>query len=348
MGIVRLHKKLQNHKRGIFFTLLGLALIAVIFLVARSFQTSLVQTPPEELRIVQLNSFITELQNNYLRSALEISSYRAVKSLTLYVGKKKEFLSDFKKPFGEVVLYGTLDEQNIDTITGEPLMAQHTFLDLKQMIETKSSSAFQSTVKIDVLNVTVNQSGPWSINIQSFVNISISSDAASWNITEVAITTEIPIKHFSDPLFLFYFDGNYNRNFIAAPIENADLWSFKDPNTGIYTNVNQHLTQGTYTHWGLSGRGPSFLERFVSPEIDSPCCGIESLLDPRNANVKTFLGSNQESMVDYIAFQNNIIPCTDLYEIEDVIMPETFILDKSHAELYGIALSDMESLTCPE
>tara|TARA_Y100000310_G_scaffold340439_1_gene436253 strand:- start:21068 stop:22060 length:993 start_codon:yes stop_codon:yes gene_type:complete len=324
-------------KKGIFFTLISIALVVIVSLVVRE---PIVGTSEfEEIRINQLDNFFDSVQNNYLENALRVSAHNALLSMSLYAGKKQAYIEDFDKAFSEVVLTGEITQggitEDIDTVTQQNLMVGNTLNDFIEIIRTQSLDVFKVDLDIGVLkSVGVWQVEPWVVKVGTNTSINLTGQTANWTTFHKNINTELNIFEFPDPMLSAEFGGTYDRLIFNTTIEPLE-WNI--------ANLNNHVGLGTYAHFENSF-GPSFLQRFYDPGLRSICCGIESILDG-SALTPTDM-TNRRSSVDYEYSRGVDCSSVVMKEVTGISAGNKPVyMTQSHVNLYQVDLYSED--TCP-
>lgn len=326
---------IRHNKKGIFFTFIAILLIIVMMMIFKprtelSFNKDI---PVVKTRITKINDFITDFEKVYLPNIIKTTSYRALTSLTYYMDKENKFLTDLQAAFNEVLLYGTIDGTQIDQITGETVMTDNTLINWTNRIKTIAKDTLNVDLDFTVTNTDIYQTTPWLIDIDLTISYSVSSETANWTRNNILIKTKLGTDNLYDPLYYINTDGAYKKKAIQTDIK-FDEWST--------ANLKKFIKNETYFHWQNSNSS-SFLMRFTNTFTSSPCCGIESAINPNKIEPKAQL----ESYLDYLFFNHTYKDqCSLLYNITGVF-PEFlhFKLDFTNLIKYNISEEDAEG-TC--
>ena len=321
-------------KKGIFFTFIAIAIMAVFILVfTPQADVSLSKdTQAVAARISSIDSYVNDLQNNYFETILRSVSYKAVLSLIFYMNETGSFLPNLNSAFYEVAMNGTINNVPIDTITGKPFMEDNFLSNWSNKITETAQDTLNVNTTIRILNASISQTSPWGIDSIMTVNFAVKSSIASWEKNST-VTTTFGIEGLPDPYYLVNTDGTYVNHVKKSTVE-FNQWSI--------TKVREHIRNGTYVHWQYS-KAPSFLMRFTNTITNSSCCGIESLADPN----KITPSDQSRSYADYMFWGPSNIPCSEIYNITN---PSTggglwdefryFKLDINHTIMYNITEQD--------
>jgi hypothetical protein len=212
-------------------------------------------------------------------------------------------------------------------------MYNRTFANWSYRISQSSFDVLKVNTTITVENASATQINPWEIELNLKVNLLVKSNVAEWGKTST-IKTSLPIEGFYDPYYIVNANGLYGKK-----IKNAKL----EPYQWNITQVRYHLRNDTYVYW-TSTNAPNYLSRFTGAFNPSPCCGIESAVNPNLAPTSDVM----DSYVDYIFWNSaDNTPCSQLYNITN---PTTgggvwdefryFKLDFDHLVKYNITSSD--------
>ena len=302
---------------AIFFTFISLTIMAILILIFTPQADITLQkdTKAANSRIVYLDNYIRTLKNGYMVSVLEATSQKTLLSLTLYTASTKKPLNDLDASFAEVMLNGTINGVQIDSITGKKIMENNTVTNWTSRIASISRDTFNINVSITLKSVSLNQSNPWNVDLKLVMNYNIKSNVADWNNDNVTVGTTLSIEGFDDPLYLVNTGGIYSNKIKKSSLE-FDKWNI--------TFVREHIRNGTYVHWQDSA-APSFLMRFSNITTNSSCCGIESLINPNLVSPSDQTGS----YVDYLFFnQTYINQCSRLYNITNPLTGKIGLWDE--------------------
>ena len=302
-------KKLR--KKGIFLTFIAIAIIAAIIIIFTPSGINLGKNVPViKTRVSNVNEYVLDLENVYLERTLQATGRKTIIALIRYMTEEtikngeENFLTDFNAAFSEVLLDGKIGGVDIDTYYDDTIMTGNTYNDSLDKIKTIAKSTFNVDTSFVINNIQVAQVTPWFVDAEADITLSVTSETASWE-KNVIIKTVIDIENFDDPYYLVKTSGDYVNKIEKSGIK-FDEWGVD--------GVNDHISKGTYVHFE-NGNAPSFIDRFTNNIAQSPCCGIESLVDPNSAAIS----SKFVSYVDY-SYWETLSDCDNqnLYEINGV------------------------------
>ena len=325
-------EKKRFGKKGIFLTFIAISLIAAFILIFLPSDISLKKNiPVVKTRVTNINEYVLDLENIYLKTALESSGTKATIALTEYMKTQNRFLTGFEDDFKQVLLTGDIDGIPIDNFIEPDIMAGNTYPDWLEKIKAAADGAFNVNTNFEAIslnNIEVYQARPWLLTVDANVSFTVSSETASWK-KNILVRSEIDIQNFNDPYYLVNTAGSY-ANRINKSSVNLNEWDIN--------NVKDHIRHGTYVHFEDS-KAPSFIMRFTNTSLNSSCCGIESLANPN----KPAIGDEMESYADYLFFNHTYQDkCTQLYNITEPSFKSEFPgfkLDFEHLELYNLISS---------
>ena len=339
----------QFGKKGIFLTFISIAIIAAAILIFTPSDVNLKKDlSVVKTRVSNVNEYVLDLENVYLERTLHATGRRTIIALIKYMEAEtiststEVFFSDdvddplyFKDVFSQVLLDGTIGDtpQTLSEMTG------NTYNDRLGEITTTAKNAFNIDTVYGISEIRVSQTGPWFVEVEADLSFNVSSETATWNKT-ATIKTEISVENFEDPYYIvksLQDSGVKYINKITKSDTKFDEWDVD--------KVKDFITDGDYTHFQNSN-APNFLMRFTNDISASPCCGIESLVNPNNPAIT----GKDVSYVDYKYWSATpTCPNPNLYTVNDItdsfpLFPN-FKLDFDHVVLYNL-LSDA-SLHCP-
>jgi len=268
-------------------------------------------------RIETMNNFIKDVEQD-LEKGLFISGFRAFASMVQFVANNGSYIDDVDISFNELIINGSLNGQY------PGLMIDSTFTDWVGKIESQADK-IGILVNFTILDIEINQTGPWLIEIVSNVNLLLvdKKNTSSWNRTRI-IRTSMNIETLEDPVYIVNSGGKITNTIVKSPIIDFVQGSNTD-------NLNIHLNNSYYIK---SNTSPSFLMR-LEGNLGNSTNGIESLV-----NLQEFqdqgLPIKDRSVVDYIYFgvsqtTNSMVNGTpawfkldvdhhDVYEVEDLLI----------------------------
>lgn len=331
-GVAVIKKSLSDmilHKKG-FTYLLVTSLFVVVILMA-FFTTSRYsyqdQESLQQVRIRAMNDFMKNLDLDMHRAAY-IAAFRAMLALEDHVTTTGQYLPDVDESFRETFFYGTING------TESPIMTNSTFEDYLIKVRLLSQS-IGVTLNINVTNISMNQSDPWSIDIYMLMNITASDDrnTAAWNIYKEYVT-KVPIDNLRDPL---YSKNTFNRvpNTIRRPLNDTLVDAGNDT-----MNLVTHIEGSYYIE---SAYAPNFIMRFEG-DVDPDPNGIESVVNIRSLSDQEISVYEDRVKIDYIYFNN--MATDKVCYIENVPANDYLIIPTNRISLYQIGGLNY-SVSCP-
>ncbi|HLD86917.1 MAG TPA: hypothetical protein VJB12_02540 [Candidatus Nanoarchaeia archaeon] len=309
-------------KKGIFFTLIALTLVAILIIVfARTINTSK-DSGATFTRIQFIDAFVKDAQDSFLPLASRASSYRAIQAASAYMNATGQFLQDPEHDLASAMVNGT--------IGADAVMVNSTLTNFTDYLEILAKESHGIDMEITVHDARFSQSSPWQVDIEVNASILAIGDVGNWSREGLLVRSSVPIEGFYDPQYLVGGAGYghifQKSNFSAGPWNLSMLDSF--------------ITKGEYLRIEGSS-APSFLERFKSTPLSSECCAIESTIEPDRVSPS----DQQKSYVDYQFFADSVA-CEDLYSISSGNFPHPgFKLDFAHVVLYNVSAYAQE-ITC--
>lgn len=325
-------------KRGIFFTLIAIVIMALLIIILTPKADVSLQKDAQAIRkrIDSVDNYVATLEDSYFKTALEATTFKTILSLALYINKTEAFLNNFDNAFYEVIVNGTINKVPIDLTTKAKIMDNNSLMNWSNRIIKTANSTYHVNTTIVFINVSVNQTDPWTLTTRLTLNITVKSNVAEWRRNKTIIATT-SIEGLYDPYYLINTEGLYDKQIRKSDIQ-FDEWNL--------THVRTALKNATYVHWKNS-KAPSYLMRFVNNLEASECCGIESFVDPNKIMPNDIDHIDQrESYLDYLFWShvyNPIEECTKLYNITNPLTGDGlwdefkyFKLDIYNVILYNI------------
>ncbi|MGV8172009.1 MAG: hypothetical protein ACP5OA_04925 [Candidatus Woesearchaeota archaeon] len=322
-------RRMLYDKKG--FTYLLVTSLLVIVLLGIFFTTSNYtyqdQESLQQIRIRAMNDFIKNLDTDIHR-ATYIAAFRTMLSLEDHVTITGQYLSNVSDSFKETFFYGTING------TSSAIMENSTFNDYLMKVDYLSQS-IGIALDMNVTNIRIVQSTPWTVDVFMLINISAmdNKNTASWSISKEYMT-RIPIDNLRDPL---YSKNSFNR------MPNTIKQFYNDTlvdGTNI-TNLIEYI-EGSY--YVASPDAPSFIMRFEGSNA-SDLNGIESIVNVEALSAQDIPVYRDRVKVDYIYFHNlevNSMIC----DVEDIPVDYYFIIPANRAFLYQVDGLNY-STTCP-
>ena len=324
----RANKKFRMHKKGMFLTFISIAIIAGIIIIFNPTSVDLKKDVSSiKSRVSNVNDYVFDLENVYLKRALQASGRKSLISLIANMGTTKSFLSDFDSSFKEIILEGTISGANV------PEMDGHTFLELKDQIAAAAEKSFNVQTEFSPIaasNINVFQENLWFITVEADVSFKVSTaeNTASWE-RKGTISADISIENLIDPYYLVKTNGAY-VNKVRRSGTSFDDWTL--------AKVTDFIADGNYTHFA-DGNSPDFISRFTGSVTPSQCCGIESLVNPGKTPARS------TSYADYLFWSSAdscASPPLSLFKVTGISSP--FKLDIGHISKYNL---QAETQLCP-
>lgn len=326
------------NKKGIFFTFIAVTIVAALIIIytpSGSVVNIGAGITVVKTRVNTVNDFVLDLENSYFESILKVSTHKAILALISYVNDTDnnepfDDLDKLQEVFSDVVLNGDILFQS------QLIMDGNTINDwLDNMIDI-SRDTLNVDSEFKVNSVEISQLRPWFVELTLDINFSVTSETASWNVTNFIVNTELGIQNFNDPYYLANTKGDYENKINKTDTE-FDEWDVE--------KVKDHIKHGTYVHFPTS-QAPNFLMRFTKDISPSSCCGIESLVNPIVlADLTPPVLSVDVSYADY-QFWSTTPDCENLFTVDDITddYPDTKF-DLGHLVLYNITQDTQQ--VCP-
>jgi hypothetical protein len=288
-----LNNKRKMNKKGIFFTLLTIAILA-LFLITYSISNVAKQRESLKNRVETLNNFVFSVQDD-LQRKMYISGYRAILCYEKYLtnSDKDKFIIDTNASFTELFFEGELYDIPQELMVGAtPLEGGATYEYIEKEIKERGD---KSNIGIEFnkaqTSVKMTQDDPWNVKVTLTTNLSIKDKGglAEWNKILI-VSAYIPIENFNDPIYYKNTNNYLNPKFIRNP-----NFSVEGSSTDVINNITYQINNQLYIS---HTNAPSFLDRFEGDLESSSPNGIESFV----GNVIT--RKTDRSSVDYIYFRD--------------------------------------------
>ncbi|MFH1182415.1 MAG: hypothetical protein V1702_05635 [Candidatus Woesearchaeota archaeon] len=345
-------------KKGIFFTLISLFIVAILVLVASSQSTV---TLKDEVPITQTavsigNNYIKNLDEVYLSRTLKVVSYRALRTLIWYMNSTppQGFLKDkgdFDKKFAELVVNGTIDGAPV-VVNGQNFMLNYNLTKRLADIENISMRVYNlnttfnkdySSINYSVIAFQSADTRSLQVAVNVTLNYTVNATLAYWQRV-VVIQAQTPIYQLDDPLYALNWTTKLPLPASPMAFTNKILMT----STSIFnvTTLWQFINSSQYRY---SARAPSFLSRFYNDYTASQCCGMESAVNPALINNNLYDEGRpwpeKKSYIDWCYFgpQPRCKLGSRLWNITGVSnytpggYNNAFILDTDSAILYNVS-----------
>ncbi|MBI2142492.1 hypothetical protein HYU15_03330 [Candidatus Woesearchaeota archaeon] len=358
MGEIGKMGNLRKSKKGIFFTIIAVMLVAILAIAfaPEEYTTFKDRLPAVKTRVDVANEYVKILRNSYIEASAQTSGMDAMKALVLYVNKTG-YLPDEKavsSTFKEIMLNGSINgrlvETYLDSSSAYSVMHGRTFFHKIGAVENASretlliETSFRKNLSdYDIVLYQSNETGPWRIGVNITLSYYVNASLASWDITQTEITT-FPAEGILDPLQLVSGANNISR----VERTNSTVWNI--------ANVSKLIEDQKYKQ---DSSAPSFLMRLygnLSIGSGSVCCGIESPINPNKIGVD-INKCTRKSYIDWCFYSANCAPdaAGKIWNITGITTYTAgqkfygFKLDTSHAAAYNITGSitgEMGSVAC--
>lgn len=296
-------------KQGMFFT--AIALMMVIILVL-TFSPQKPVVLAEEISALQTRANVVNEQakavvKSYTPQAIYVAAYSSFYAISEYMRLRANYFSTteiFNLTFKEVMINGTIccslppgaplgcsdasladvndlsKHMGVDQCIGLPVMKDKNLSIKLRQIENISFIALRVTTEFNKnyanMNVTLyqdNVTGPWQIGVNVSINYSVSVRDVTINNTQ-NISVMFGIEGISDPLYAV---GSQNAPEDLPPTPYTLRINATNITDWNISNLYKQLEWRVYRH---DKNASSFLMRFYGIDDKSPCCGIESLINP--------------------------------------------------------------------
>ncbi len=315
-------KRINKSKRGIFFTLIGILLSALILLTI-SYEYSYQNTYREETVTYRINSINNDMRSieKDMSREIHIGGFRTLLGMQDYIDEKGNFFNNSEEAFKEIFLTGEYQNESIK------MMMDSSVKDWEERLNNEMAKGGINS-SINITNISVYQNNPWSIKVNISAFISLKDERLSIILNKTILSSNtINIIGLEDPLFTIYSYGRISREFKTSNITN-----FVEGNNP--SGLLNELEEGLYRQ---SSTAPDYLMR-LEGNFSNSKYGIESLV---NITELTDVGlpTKEKSVVDYIYFNNRTTQDLCINNSKaDPNLPDWFRLDKNdnHVEVYQI------------
>ncbi len=302
----------KMNKKGVFFTLLAIALL-VLFLVTYSFASVIKDRKPINRRIETMNSFVDSIEKDLPRQ-LYISGFRTIFLIEKEVLDTGSYVSNINATIDELFYNGSMNN------VAEGLMIGANFSGIQGFLDSKAEK-INAEVILENPSLKVTQDDPWNVKFSLTVDMLVvdNADLVSWNRTQT-IDVFIPVENFEDPIYIVE-----TNNVVTNKINQTSYMPFVEGND--VSNLSSHLSNSSYT---ASNLAPSFLQR-LGGDFSASDNGIESLVYLPLLSSQG-IPIDDKCIVDYIYFSSD--NPTPLYRTNG--MQSWFKLDDAHRDIYGV------------
>ncbi|MEM2121402.1 MAG: hypothetical protein QXU20_01950 [Candidatus Woesearchaeota archaeon] len=319
----------MKNKKGIFFTIIAISLLALILLSISSTYSYKNRKRMEAIssRIRSMDNFVRDLDKD-LERGIYIAGFRTILGMQSFIEENGAFLNDTEESFKEIFMNGSLNNKTIS------IMEESYFLLWIEKIKDRAKE-LKINAELKVNDIFVNQTDPWyvDVNVNISVELNDSNRIVFWNRTFFK-TVKISIIGFEDPL---YFINSYGK---VSNIINKTPYSYFVLGNNT-TNLLEHLNNSYYI---ASNTAPNFLMRFEN-NLTSSEQGIESLVNIQKL-ITVGIPAKDRSVVDYIYFGSRTT--TNLCinnSIAEPDMPSWFKIDIDDMHIQKYQLTEITK-TC--
>jgi len=305
------HRKKMN-KKGIFFTILAIALLS-LFVVSYSVYSFAQNREGIGKRIKTMNSYVSSLEEDIPRK-LYITGYRIIFLFNQRIIDSGSYIADVNTSFSEAFFNGTIDDIDYrnDNLR---YLDEATFPDIVEKINNVADSLNLNVTFINP-KASISQEDPWHVKVTLESNLIIKDrgNLALWNKTSV-LSAYIPITNFEDPL--------YTKNTNATVVNKFNQTIYPVPISA--DNIVNHATNSYYIN---HTDAPSFLQRFEGDLTADPN-GIESLINPYEL-AQQGISVKDRCIIDYLYFSQSGCGVQQTYS-------GWIKIDQGHMGIYGAA-----------
>ncbi len=268
----------KMNKKGIFFTLLAIAILS-LFLISYTFYSATQGRKAIQKRVETLNNFVFSVEQD-LERQVYVAGFRAIFLFETKIISGDYVPAPLDKRFNETFFDGIVYGEAVPS----DILKDATFSAMLNSLNEKTKKV-NVDINMTAPVFTATQDDPWSVKFVLTANLTIKdkNGLASWS-KRADIVAYVPIKYFTDPVYLVNANGISNK-IVQAPVP--------------ITNLYEHAQKQYYINTTLS---PSFLDRLQGDLNAQSPYGIESIVDRTNPNIP---GKEGVSCVDYIYFSDS-------------------------------------------
>ncbi|MBW2964806.1 hypothetical protein KY363_05070 [Candidatus Woesearchaeota archaeon] len=251
-------------RKGIFFTLIAVSLLGILlFSYGVTYAYSLQEKSAiVETRVDTMNRFLKGVDAD-MENAIYITGYRSIVGLTDYVVTNGTYVSNTVESLSELFMNGSVEGY------GSFFMENNTFPDWADKIKLKGNE-IGIDLSISAFSVSINQSGPWSVDFEVLAELNLSDSKSTANWSRVKnISSSISILGFEDPWYALHTNGMVLKR-VNQSVYDGNFTVGNDT-----SNLRQHIANTYYIAFNAS---PSFLMRFEN-DHNASVFGIESLVN---------------------------------------------------------------------
>ncbi|MBI4451232.1 hypothetical protein HY642_04615 [Candidatus Woesearchaeota archaeon] len=301
------------NKRGVFFTIIAVLLVALAVVTMLSFTaTTPMHAQSAEVRIRTLDAFLRDTETNIDR-ALTIAATRAILAFEQEALSAGKYIDSVQAAFPAAVLNGTYHNR---TLT---LLENATLEDWTGRVKAQAATI---GIQIDLgfSDVAITHASPWILqaNLTASISLADAGGLASFAVVYKS-NASFSIIGFEDPLYplntLARVPNIINQSPFAGFVTNNET-----------TNLQLHVNHSYYI---AHPDAPSFLMR-LEGNLSNSTHGIESLVYLPKLSAQN-IALKSRTVVDYLYFGNQTV--TD-YAILN--MSSWFRIDEAHLAAYEV------------
>ena len=255
-------------KKGVVFTIASLVISGVLVSTFFTFQSTPVDQSVDSVtqKIQNTNNFI-ERTDIYLQNLVRVRSYELMDNLTKRMENEGSYFDDFDQAFENCIVNGSHDGQDCSNIS-----------ERVEEFESFTQSNLTLDPEIELMNVSLDQSNPWSYDITLESQIYINDSYAEWNTTR-EVNETVPIIGLLEPAYRV--SPSVSTDYETA---NVSIQGDQSPPWGAADSVLQNITINEgFFHYNESY---SFLDKMrneSSPQLDD-CCGLVNIVPEVNTS----------------------------------------------------------------
>ena len=305
-------------RRGVFMTLMALAVIIFLFAYAEVLEPSTVaqiaDARAERTRIIVMNNYLDTLEK-HTADSLQTAGYLALQNLSERIRENKTTITTPQQL--NTMLYQCIwTNMSLCTIANSSSNTSLAYA-IRNMT-TLALNGLNINSTINITNITINDSAPFEVMLTATIVYNISDAGsetgfASWNATST-ISTTVDVQGILDPLYMYgyrndtFIGSSRTRAFNKAPYRKSQL------NDTIFTSSPIGFYYSKMYIASVS-RGPSVVQRYTMNWTGkSACCGIESVIQFTELNT-TFQNNKallaNLSLADHLFMKRTQFNCTN-------------------------------------
>lgn len=300
------------NRSGVAFTLVAFFIAAV--LIGMAYSQERADQPTEHLFDVrQADHFLQQIEMD-LERALRIMGYRAMLGMEEHVSATGDYMPNMSESFISMLTNGTING------TYYEIMNETTLEEFNERM--RSIAALQGfDFGLRVVSVELGHVSPWSVGINATTELFLATadNRTRWNYTTL-VQSEASVIDLKDPLYsvgtLGRVPTTVRRTNVSRPFIDA---------SNDTTNLQVIFNNSMYVE---DPSAPSLLMRF-SGNLSNSTHGIASLVDTKVLDDQSLVTFPDTSVVDYLYFNESTKSVSEV-----VNMPEYFLLDDDHLELF--------------